>query len=311
MQITMKILKQQILQNGVEKSMSCQEDSRVNRFPSQDEERERKTTAISSRKCYGQYRKSNPIGLLVRTLLESSRWYSPVRRLNWVVQRLFSERITRTRRFNSNTSSRPCAKTLNTQDILSNRYLFQLVPSERRTAGTGFGLLPTVQTQGLKLCNSHGKTIFIPLDLLPTPTVMEDRRKPNGDETREKKLMSNLNPYSIQALLPTPTAIDSGSGRVNKSRSTNALERPTIAMAARMGLLPTPKAQEARGNVGIDRGKFNLTDEIAKRYKPAGRNSQLNPLFVEEMMGFPLMWTTLPYLSQSGGRNQSRPTETP
>ena len=112
-------------------------------------------------------------------------------------------------------------------------------------------------------------------------------------------------------LLPTPTAIDSGSGRVNKSQSTNALERPTIAMAARMGILPTPKAQEVRGNVAMDRGKSNLTDEIANIYKPAGRNSQLNPLFVEEMMGFPLMWTTLPYLSRSGERDQSRPTETP
>lgn len=41
MHITMKILKQQILQSGVEKSTSCQEDSRVNLFPSQGEERER------------------------------------------------------------------------------------------------------------------------------------------------------------------------------------------------------------------------------------------------------------------------------
>ena len=33
------------------------------------------------------------------------------------------------------------------------------------------------------------------------------------------------------------------------------------------------------------------------------RNSQLNPLFVEEMMGFPLMWTALPFLSPSGDKN--------
>lgn len=42
-----------------------------------------------------------------------------------------------------------------------------------------------------------------------------------------------------------------------------------------------------------------------------GEISRLNPLFVEEMMGFPLMWTTLPFLSQSGDRNQSRDMETP
>jgi hypothetical protein len=33
-----------------------------------------------------------------------------------------------------------------------------------------------------------------------------------------------------------------------------------------------------------------------------GKTSQLNPLFVLEMMGFPPDWTTLPFLS--GGTNQ-------
>lgn len=42
-----------------------------------------------------------------------------------------------------------------------------------------------------------------------------------------------------------------------------------------------------------------------------GTTSQLNPLFVEEMMGFPLMWTTLPFLSQNGDRNQLKDMETP
>ena len=39
-----------------------------------------------------------------------------------------------------------------------------------------------------------------------------------------------------------------------------------------------------------------------------GKNSQLNPLFVEEMMGFPENWTLLPFLN--GETNQSKPTET-
>lgn len=32
--------------------------------------------------------------------------------------------------------------------------------------------------------------------------------------------------------------------------------------------------------------------------------SQLSPLFVEEMMGYPLMWTTLPFLTGNGEKNQ-------
>ena len=62
-------------------------------------------------------------------------------------------------------------------------------------------------------------------------------------------------------------------------------------------LLPTPKAQESRGNASVDRGKFNLTDEIAARYRPTGKTSQLNPQFVAEMMGFPSNWTELPFLN--------------
>ena len=62
-------------------------------------------------------------------------------------------------------------------------------------------------------------------------------------------------------------------------------------------LLPTPKAQEAKGNASRDRGKRNLTDEIAKKYNPDGATSQLNPLFVEEMMGFPPDWLVSPFLA--------------
>ena len=166
-------------------------------------------------------------------------------------------------------------------------------------------LLPTAMTQGLKRSGENGRTEFYPLELLPTPTVMEDRRKPNGDTVRQKKLMSNLNPFSIQELLPTPTAIDSGTGRVNKSQSPNAKERPTIGMAARMGLLPTPRANKVNGldlsNEALaNRNKGNLEEAVAKivtNCPPTdGATSQLNPLFVEEMMAFPKEWLVSPFL---------------
>ena len=35
-----------------------------------------------------------------------------------------------------------------------------------------------------------------------------------------------------------------------------------------------------------------------------GRTFHLNPLYVADMMGFPSMWTTLPFLSPNGGKNQ-------
>ena len=62
-------------------------------------------------------------------------------------------------------------------------------------------------------------------------------------------------------------------------------------------MLPTPTAQQERSNPSVDRGKGNLSDEIAKRYEIGGKTSQLSPLFVEEMMGFPKNWTALPFQS--------------
>lgn len=256
----MKTLRQQTLPPGEGKSTSSQEGSPANRFQWQESDLERKMTATSGRTCCERYARYSPLGSLARTLLGSSRWYSPARSLKWVVKPLYSMRVTERER-NNLTQSKKSAKVLNVRDIQSNRLLFQLVPSARPTGGTGYGLLPTVQTQGLKTCNKNGRTKFVDL-----------------------------------AMLPTPTAIDKGGGRVNKSLSENARERPTLAMAAKMGLLPTPTAMDWKTGTPVESKTYNrdtdLKNFVARR---AGQTSQLNPLFVTEMMGFPLDWLTLPF----------------
>ena len=329
--------------------MFSQEDSHASRSRSLVEERERTMTAISGRTCFGRFGKFSPLGSLVRTLLESRRWWSPAKSLRWGVQTICSRRITYAER-KADSRSTKSAKTLSKKDIPSNRLLFQLVPSEHRTDETGFGLLPTVQTQGLKQCNKDGKTEFMPLDLLPTPNAMDFPHK--GMEINEKGRRNpkkgktdhslGLEDMAVAQLLPTPTALDKGGGRINKSLSPNAAERPTLALAARKGLLPTPTAMEAtkftktinpnsqmgqgltalavngllltpsatdglRSTMTMDSLKShnkenaNLAEQIV--HKVGGGTSQLNPLFVEEMMGFPLMWTALPFLSPSGDKN--------
>jgi hypothetical protein len=109
------------------------------------------------------------------------------------------------------------------------------------SAMAGSGMLPT------------------PKDLLPTPVVMEDRRKIYGekaeDEHRTEKMMSNLNPYSIEQ------------------------------------------------GMGLENGAITAAKD--------GKTSRLSPLFTEEMMGFPLMWTALPFLSENGEPKPSKPTATP
>lgn len=126
------------------KSMSLQEVFLVNHSPSQAKERERMITAISGLTCSGPYMRSGPIGSLVRTLLASSRWYSPVRRLKWEVNPLYSERVSLYLKDDSNMLLKPFAVILNAKDIPSSRYLYRLVPSVHLTDGIEFGLSPTI-----------------------------------------------------------------------------------------------------------------------------------------------------------------------
>lgn len=231
-------------------------------------------------RCYERFGRLSPLGSLVKTLLESEPWWSPAKRLKWDAQAISSKRITYTER-KAGSHSKKSAKNLKQQDIPSNRLIFQLAVSEHHTKENASGLLPTVQTQGLKRCNMKGKTEFMPLDLLPTPT-----------------------------------ATDKGSGRINRSSSPGAAERPTLVLAAIQGLLPTPCATEATKftktfNPNSQMGKSltalaisGMIPSPSSKKKTSGKTFQLNPLYVEEMMGFPLMWTALPFLSLNGEQNQ-------
>ncbi len=274
----MKILPKQTSESGKEKSMFSPEDSPASHSALQAKEREQTITATSGRRCYERYGRYSPLGSLVKTLLESRQWWSPAKRLRWDAQTISSKRITYTER-KADSHSKKSARILKQQDIQSSRLIFQLAVSEHPTEEKESGLLPTVQTQGLKRCNPKGKTEFLPLDLLPTPT-----------------------------------ALDKAGGRINRSPSPGAAQRPTLALAARKGLLPTPCAKEATKytktfNPNSQMGKgltalacSEMLPTPAVRKKTSGKTSQLNPLYVEEMMGFPLMWTTLPFLSPDGDK---------
>ena len=85
--------------------------------------------------------------------------------------------------------------------------------------------------------------------------------------------------------------------------------------------MPTPVTQDfkKRGPNSQQQGIGDLVYELAngsrdseevRKSGAAGKTSRLSPLFTEEMMGFPLMWTALPFLSESGAPKPSKPTAT-
>lgn len=282
------------------------------------------------------YEKSDPLGLLVKTLLESSQWFSPARRLKWEAKPLFSEKITEKEYcYDKSMLSKPSVKTLSEKDIPSNRCLFRLVPSERPTEETGYGLLPTVQTQGLKMCDENGKTRFYPMELLPTPMASDattgaiigknDHFITTGNGTPRKINQNGINGSvglaRMVQLLPTPNAREAD--KYSKKYNPNSQMGTALTAMAVNGMLPTPIRRDYQPSVSPQTlkrkdGKMR-TDSLCNLpvmlgehcLQNGGRTSQLNPLFVEEMMGFPLMWTTLPFLSQNGDRNQLKDMETP
>lgn len=316
----------------------------ANRIQQQENALEKKMRDTSGRRCLESYGKFSRHGswakMFSALLIGMEGWYSKRCRLTWKLK-----------------------------GTKSNRMYFQLVPSTHRTEGTESGLLPT-------------------------PTMMEDRRIPNGNDQRQKKIDSNMNRFTYIGLLPTVAAQDAtGIKNLRKDATVSdvgfhsmslthfatigLLPTPTASIAdrgterqlqvidgqiqnispkgtkfginirqlAEQGFLPTPKTQDQRGNVFVNRNKANLTDAIAKmlptpttrdykggktqatmqKRKERGNNavtlpdcfaqtsgtSQLSPLFTLEMMGFPTDWTLLPFLSANGETNPSKPQEMP
>lgn len=299
-------------------------------------------TVTSGRKCLEQYARFSPLTSLVKMLLASPRWYSPATRLKWGGQVLYSTKITTSTKPASSSSSKPSAKTLKVRTIPSSRLLFRLVPSARpidatasgsspdslmlktpcafdakdnlppkqpKTSSTGTlaqeivngiaaqrGLLPTPLTQGLKTCE-QGKSIPIHWQgLMPTPMATEVYHPERVQIARQQGLTcfrsrtnkeKDTHPSGLMdfidfhGLLITPGAIDGG-----------------VRAAFNMEQLSHHRKKNAANS--------NLSEQIA--HKIGGGTSQLNPLFVEEMMGFPFGWTTFPFLTPPTGEEDSQTT---
>ena len=252
MQNSMQTYARQTLLFGEDELTSLQVVSPASRSRSRASAKARRTSVTCGRKCCGLFGLFDLAGSWARTFSELL-----IGRKEW--------------------SSSRCVLTWRRQDMRFNRSLYRLAVSVLPTEGTDAGLLPTVQTQGLKQCEK-GKTVFMPLKLLPTPT-----------------------------------AIDAGSGRINRSLSPGAAERPTLALAGTMGLLPTPTVNDATNSSLPEsqaRRESGLVKEIVKlSHEQRLNRSRLNPLYVAEMMSFPMDWTVLPFLAGCG--NRLKPTETP
>ena len=283
MQKVIRILQLRIFGDEGDGSTSSREVFHASPFLLPAGERVRRTAVTSGLTCSVPFTRSGPVGLLVRTLVASSRWYSPARRLTWDVSPLCSERISLYTVSGRNTSSRPSAVILSVKDIPSSRCLFRLVPSVPRTEGTVSGLLPTPIASDFKVrgpgSQQKGLPEIIREMLLPTPTATEIHHR-QWVERWKREGRTSMH--------------ETEDGEKNPNDLTDFLDFH--------GLLPT---LEHIGRKGKNPRQGGLPDFFAQ----TGRSFQLNPLFVAEMMGFPTSWTVLPFLP--GGSSPSRDTGTP
>ena len=155
--------------------------------------------------------------------------------------------------------------------------------------------------------------------MLPTPIATDIQHKRRVQELKDaggqtmaslKNGASRPNGLSdfihFYGILPTPTAIE-GVKWTNTWNPNSQMGQSLSAMAG-SGMLPTPRANKVTecdlNNPKIaERHKSNLEEEVAKvviESETDGAASRLSPLFTEEMMGFPFLWTTLPFLQQNG-----------
>ena len=156
-------------------------------------------------------------------------------------------------------------------------------------------MLPTPQTQGLKVCDKNGKTQFIDLSLLPTPTAGEALKWRNQLDFNSQ-MGQSLNALGVNGLLPTPCAHDA----IGKSCSEKAKQMGCSWIQTLPDLVESLVVVDGDGAT------------IENGYR-------LNPQYTQEMMGFPLGWTELPFLMTSGQKTSSstgapkpsKPTATP
>lgn len=215
-------------------------DSRASRSVQPGSEEARMMTVTSGRKCLELSKNSGPLGLLEKTLLESSIWRSTRRYLTWKIKATKQGRL-----------------------------LFQLAASMPRTCGADALLWHTPTARDSKGANS-------------TAHLIREGRRNHTDQLE-----------NAVKLWPTPTS-RCGAGA---SQTATRQGGPDLQTAAQMYPTPTTGAGLCGGTGNYQQLKAleasgQITEE-ERRSMAAGNGGQLNPTWVEWLMGFPLGWTDL------------------
>lgn len=225
--------------------------------------------------CLEQFSKLEPTGsysiVFAATLIKMKGWFSVRCDLQWRVK----------------------------TTALGRRYVQLYAPPSRRSAETG--LLPTpIASEGKR---GSGRKLSI---VCGTPMNISAKGVKYG---------VSLQQLAGQGFLPTPVTADATTGAIMGSndqfRTTSGLPRKinrngkdgSVGLARLVQLLrmlPTPLGRDYIGGRHPDtlrlKGRKPSNSICDTINAITGKCSKLNPMFVMEMMGFPIGWTVLPFL---------------
>ena len=221
-------------------------------------EEARKMTVTSGLKCLELYRNSGPLGLLVRMLLGSSIWRST-----------------------------KCTLTWKTKVTPSKRLLFRLVPSMPRTEETG-AQLSGIERWKKNITGKDGEPI-----LWKTPIASDSANREFYHNSRGEPNLSGM-----VKMCPTPKASDyKGSGLVGSKSAANDLKKHNLKGVVMFYPTTTTGAGLCGGTGNFQQLKklqqAGQISEEERRNMSQGNGGQLNPTWVEALMGFPVGWTKL------------------
>tara|TARA_Y100000590_G_scaffold431426_2_gene546188 strand:+ start:173 stop:643 length:471 start_codon:yes stop_codon:yes gene_type:complete len=142
--------------------------------------------------------------------------------------------------------------------------------------------------------------------LLPTPRSQEPGRTTEGYGRGLAELIEGKKQLQKKKLIPTPVASDGTVGSIiGKKDSFKRLKSGSIRKINQNGvdgsiglgrfvkLMPTPTASDANTHWNDKKRFDSLTAEINRQKEEKDNTGQLNPRWVEWLMGFPIGWTDL------------------
>jgi hypothetical protein len=304
---------------GSTESTSSAQDTLVSLLVLPGSEEARKTTVTSGLRCLELYKKQSPVGSLARMLLGTSQWDSTLCFLTWQVKgtkqfHLYFQLQVSVPRINDTESSlwpTPIASSGGPGKNTENK----------RGLQQGNPLATAVAMQEN------------PARMWPTPQSRDYRSADNPESPRiARKPAQGWSPNLNDAVKfwPTPRAGDGHHGGPNSRDSSGRYALSGAVHHADMKMWPTPRANDAekRGNIaddprnglpaavihepkmwptpqaGDEKDRGNLSNPCIQRRMEIGKqvnlsmcasdqSGQLNPEWVETLMGFPPGWTEM------------------